>query len=278
MDSIPDLRQRKTDAAKRQWRHAAQPKEKTCRKRTRVQQKKADREEHKEKVSKGTAKKMEQWEATENEHREGKRMLRVGPEELERVAKKVKAADVKEVMEAHRDIVKKAVYAGSTPDIDMSKVATTDMVNTTPVTFSKRTRGRGRTRTSGFQRLTQRGKGVLGRSGGTEEHNKVMGTWHSARTTTTEWPEEKGIPGVYLEYTDGIVEWTAMDLFGDTIQIIPATTKKMRHNKKSRKRKQDQALEYTEAFPEEATEWLGYGSLISVKFRSGWYPGQVIGR
>ena len=45
-----------------------------------------------------------------------------------------------------------------------------------------------------------------------------------------------------------------MDLFGDIVQIIPATTKKMKHNTKSRKRKQGQALEYTETFPEEATE------------------------
>ena len=41
---------------------------------------------------------------------------------------------------------------------------------------------------------------------GAGEHNKVKGTWHSARTTDTEWPEEKGISGVYLEYTNGIVE------------------------------------------------------------------------
>ena len=108
----------------------------------------------------------------------------------------------------------------------------------------------------------------------------MKGTRHSARTTTTEWPDEKGIPGVYLhvEYTDGIVEWTAMDLFGDTVQIIPAKTKKMRHNTRSRKRKQDQSLEYTERFPEEATEWLGYGSLVSVKFNSRWCPRQVTSR
>ena len=49
--------------------------------------------------------------------------------------------DVKEVMRAHKEEVKKAVCAGSTPDIDMGEVTTTDMVNTTPVTCGKRTRG-----------------------------------------------------------------------------------------------------------------------------------------
>ena len=69
-----------------------------------------------------------------------------------------------------------------------------------------------------------------------------------------------------------------MDLFGDTVQIIPARTEKMKHNKKSKKRKQEQPPEYTETFPKEATEWLGYGSLISVKFKSRWCTGQVLGR
>ena len=115
---------------------------------------------------------------------------------------------------------------------------------------------------------------------GVGEHNKVKGTWHSARTTDTEWPEEKRIPGIYLEYTDGVhvVEWTAMDLFGDTVQMIPAKTKKMKHNRKNKKRKHEQAPGYTETFPEEATEWLGYGSLLKVRFKSKWRPGQVIGR
>ena len=96
---------------------------------------------HKKKVIEEVAEKMEQWEVTINAYREERRMLRVGPEELEREAKRVRVEDVKEVMKAHREEVKNAVYAGSTPDIDMSEVATTDMVNTTPVTSSKRTRG-----------------------------------------------------------------------------------------------------------------------------------------
>ena len=158
----------------------------------------------------------------------------------------------------------------------MSKVTTTDMMNTTPVTSSKRTRNTDAQVRVFWAQVRVFWAGVDGAG----EHNKVKGTWHSARTTTTEWPEEKGIPGVYLEYTDGIVEWTAMDLFGDTVQVImiPANTKKTRRNTKSRKRKQEQPPEYTEIFPEEATEWLGYGSLISVRFGSRWCPGRIIGR
>ena len=84
---------------------------------------------------------MEQWEVTVNAYREERRMLRVGPEELERESKRIRVEDVKEVVKAHREEVEKAVYAGSAPDIDMSEVAKIDMMNTTPVTSSKRTRG-----------------------------------------------------------------------------------------------------------------------------------------
>ena len=55
-----------------------------------MNQKKADREEHKKRVIEEVAEKMEQWEVTVNAHREERRMLRVGPEELEREAKRSK--------------------------------------------------------------------------------------------------------------------------------------------------------------------------------------------
>ena len=102
LDSIPDLRHRKTDAAKRQWRHAAQPREKTCRKRTRLQQKKPDREEHKVRVIAEVTEEVEQWEATVNAYREDRRMLRVDPEELERETKRMRAEEVREVTKTHQ--------------------------------------------------------------------------------------------------------------------------------------------------------------------------------
>ena len=45
---------------RRQWRHTAQPKEKAHRKKTRVDQKKADRDEHKKKIIEEVAEKMKQ--------------------------------------------------------------------------------------------------------------------------------------------------------------------------------------------------------------------------
>lgn len=91
------------------------------------------------------AEKMEQWEVTMNAYREERRMLRVCPEELERETKRMRVEEVKEVTNTHREEVKKAVYAGLTPDIDVGKVTTTDNVvmNTTPMTSNKRTKGTG---------------------------------------------------------------------------------------------------------------------------------------
>ena len=34
----------------------------------------------------------------------------------------------------------------------------------------------------------------------------------------------------------------------------------------------------TDKFPEGATEWLGYGSTVKVKFKGKWCTGTVIGR
>ena len=52
------------------------------------------------------------------------------------------------------------------------------------------------------------------------------------------------------------------------MSMIPETTKKMKHNTKNKKREHGQAPAYTETFPVGATEWLGYGSLLDVKFKS----------
>ena len=101
------------------------------RKMTRVNQKKADNEEHKKRIIEGVAEKMEQWEVTVNASREERRMSRVGPEELGREAKRARVEDVKEAMKVHMEEMKKGVYAGSTPDIDMSEVANTGFIRLT---------------------------------------------------------------------------------------------------------------------------------------------------
>jgi hypothetical protein len=53
----------------------------------------------------------------------------------------------------------------------------------------------------------------------------VPGTWHPATVSTMEWPDDKGEPGLYLRYTDGMGEWTAISLFGDTVVAVESTKK-----------------------------------------------------
>ena len=98
IDSIPALRERKKEAGRNNWRYAAQKTEKAPRKRTRLQQKKADRDDHKEAEQERVKETMAAWEKSENERREAGQKLRVGPEEVERVTKKLKAAIVKGVV------------------------------------------------------------------------------------------------------------------------------------------------------------------------------------
>ena len=62
-------------------------------KRTRVQQKKDNREVHRKAVRVDIKNQLREWERSTNEHRERERRLRVNHEELHRVAKKVRIQD-----------------------------------------------------------------------------------------------------------------------------------------------------------------------------------------
>ena len=61
---------------------------------------------------------------------------------------------------------------------------------------------------------------------------------------------------MYLRYTDGVGEWTAMRLFGDTVVEVEST-KKMRRNAKDKKKKQGVAGG-THKFPENVTRQSGW--------------------
>ena len=81
---------------------------------------------------------------------------------------------------------------------------------------------------------------------------------------------------MYLRYTDGVEEWTAISLLGDTVVEVEST-KRVMYNPKDRKRKQGAAA-VTDKFPKGVTEWLGYGATVKVKFKGKWCAGTVIGR
>ena len=233
IDSIPALRERKREAGKNMWKYKAQRTDRVPRKRNRIQQKAADRAEHKEAEEKRAELAMAEWEETENEWREANKKLRVGPEEVERETKKLKATVAKRVVAEHRGIMRRARYAGSTPDMDTGGNSTTDMLHTTPMQSAKRT-------DRAFYWVPQKGTQVRvfwADSKGTAMHlpTKTKGTWHPAKVMGLEWPEDKGSPGAYLEYAaDGIAEWTSMDLFGDTVEAIESIIP-TRKRKKGRK-------------------------------------------
>ena len=90
------------------------------------------------------------------------------------------------------------------------------MADTVPVLSNKRTRNE-----DAHFWIPEKGTSVrvfwsgIGERG---DHMGVPGTWHPATVSTMEWPDGKGAPGLYLRYTDGMEEWTAIwierDLLG----------------------------------------------------------------
>ena len=54
-------------------------------------------------------------------------------EELHKVAKKARKSAEQQVVTAHRDTIKKAVMAGTTPNIDMRHASLVNMADTMPV-------------------------------------------------------------------------------------------------------------------------------------------------
>ena len=165
------------------------------------------------------------------------------------------------VVARHKEIVKKARLAEGTPDIHTGAV-TTDMFSTTPVASSKE-KGHG----NHFW-IPAPGTPVRvlwASSNGKDTYGGIRGDWHPATTTTYEWTQDQGMPGMYVRYDeDGSEDWNAMSLFGDT--ILPIREPKKRGN-----------LHYTESFDETAVSWLGYGSRVQVKAVKAWHEGQVVG-
>ena len=139
MHSVPELKVRKAEADKKQWRHESQrPRARRVLTRTRVQQKKDDREVHRKAVD--IESQLREWERSTNEQTDEEHQLRVKPEELHRAAKKACKSAEQRVTSAHMNIVKKAVMPGTTPNIDMEHVPLATMVDTVPALSSKTTR------------------------------------------------------------------------------------------------------------------------------------------
>ena len=142
-----------------------------------------------------------------------------------------------------------------------------DMADTVPVLSSKRARGE-----DAHFWIPRKGTSVgVFWSGidGLGDHVGVPGTWHPATAPTMRWPGGKGGPGLCLRCTDGVKEWAAISLFGDTVVLVEST-KKMRCSTKDKKGKQGVAGG-TDKPPEGAAGWLGHGATVQVtsKGRSG---------
>jgi ribonuclease HI len=98
------------------------------------------------------------------------------------------------------------------------------------------------------------------------------GQWQKGKVTKLEWPDGKGIPGVWVKYEDDSLYWHGLHLAG-TVMI--------KDDGKKRKRKGTNSTatqKPTTKIPREALEWIGQGAKLSVKWEGKWWKGEVIGK
>ena len=80
-----------------------------------------------------------------------------------------------------------------------------------------------------------------------------QGMWHAGKVTELSWPEEKGTPGAYIRYLeDGVEEWHAMPLFGESVELLKAPADRLVCVQGSKKRAK---IEHRERFPLHATQY-----------------------
>ena len=271
IDSIPSLRERKSEAGRKQWNYTKEgevEQQKKERTKTRINKRKAEKELHK-KDAIIEAKELHRKDI-DSRNKKAKLNKRLGvSEEIaaieeENIVKQTK----KEVNKLHSHILKLAKYAGKTPDIDTENTTTVDtMHDTIPVTTSKKINlKRGPDTYHRIPKVKSNIRIFGADKNGATKHNNLKGKWVPGRITALEWPEGEAMPGVWVTYLDETTGFYPMNMCGDTIELIKIP-------------KEKDGIKHTEIFPEEVTEWLGKGSRLQVKFYTNtWCVGEVVGR
>ena len=270
IDSIPSLRERKSEAGRKQWNYTKEgevEQQKKERTKTRINKRKAERELHK-KDAIIEAKELHRKDI-ESRNKKAKLNKRLGvSEELaaieeENIIKQTK----KEVNKLHSHILRLAKYAGKTPDIVTENTTNVDtMHDTLPNTTSKKINlKRGPDTFHRIPKVRSNVRIFWADKNGTTKHNNLRGQWVPGKVTALEWPEGRAMPGVRVTYLDETTEFCPMNMCGDTIELI-------------KEPKGKDGIKHTEIFPAEVTEWLGKGSRLQVKFKKIWCVGEVVGR
>ena len=270
IDSIPSLRERKSEAGRKQWNYTKEgevEQQKKERTKTRINKRKAEKELHK-KDAIIEAKELHRKDI-DSRNKKAKLNKRLGvSEEIaaieeENIIKQTK----KEVNKLHSHILKLAKYAGKTPDIDTDTTTVDTMHDTIPVTTSKKMNlKRGPDTYHRIPKVKSNIRIFGADKNGATKHNNLKGKWVPGRITALEWPEGEAMPGVWVTYLDETTGFYPMNMCGDTIELIKIP-------------KEKDGIKHTEIFPEEVTEWLGKGSRLQVKFYTNtWCVGEVVGR
>ena len=277
MNSHEDLKERKKEANRTEWRFVSEKHDKVEKTRKRTHQKIHERKEHLQVQLTATAKRVHEWVELENVRKAKARKLHLSLEEVAMIMEIEKEAARKSIMKIHRGIIKRARLAGDTPDLDLSNVNTTEMRDTVPICSGKK---RKQTKDEAFHWIPVKGSQV--RVLWSDSHTKIAGStrrgiWQSGRVTELCWPSEQATPGAFIRYdSDHVEEWHSIEMFGDTVELIKVPKDKLKPLNNGTK--ETVSITHKEQFPKEATEWLGYGASLQVRFGKRWCLGKVIGR
>ena len=264
----PDLRQRKKEAARRQWRPEGVPAQRKKRERappaTRAEERTRDAELQKAKRRKTV---MDTAEAeVETTIAEAVRQAMAGctlaPTSLQKeaLAKRVRErAKRRHAKFINEPTAKDRATAGTAPmarsgDGPDTMMTTEAMENPEPQHFVW------------APRVGTKVKAWWGGGEGTQKLNKQRGAWHDGVVTAAQW-EDSGAPTIDIEYPDGTThEHTSLHL-GSLIRPAgrPGPSKKGCPPRDT-------------LLPEYAMEWIGQGAEIEVRRGARWFRGIVRGR
>ena len=112
VNSKEDLKERKKEANKTEWKFVPSVKEKIERPKKRIQQKMHEREEHLQQQYTATTKLVHDWVEEENTRNTKARKLHLSQEEIGMIMEIEKEAAKKSIMKIHKGIIKRARLAG----------------------------------------------------------------------------------------------------------------------------------------------------------------------
>ena len=131
IDSDQDLKERKQQAQRTNWRHSSNTARKVKRI-SRLGMRLQDRDTHKKQRAELAATEAREQAIRSNKRKAEQGMITAGEERINHMARQKAAKEKRKVAGEHRPIIKRARMAGNTPDLQVASLTSDKMHNTEP--------------------------------------------------------------------------------------------------------------------------------------------------